>query len=88
MHASGGRGGLTVARFMVPLAMLAGVAFAASEAAAALSFQGENRTRPDIDTRQGKRAPSSTQRALARDRGATAMWNRFGTPRSLRVFAR
>jgi extracellular elastinolytic metalloproteinase len=83
MHASGGRGGLTAARFMVPLAMLAGVAFAASEAAAALSFQGENRTRPDIDTRQGKRAPSSTQRALARDRGATAMWNRFGTPRSL-----
>jgi hypothetical protein len=64
MHASGGRGGLTVARFMVPLAMLAGVALAASEAAAAaLSFQGENRTRPDIDTRQGKRAPSSTQRA-------------------------
>jgi extracellular elastinolytic metalloproteinase len=84
MHASRGCGSLAAVRVMAPLAILAGFAVTASGALAApLGFQGENGKRPDIDNRQGQRAPSSTQRALARDRGATATWNRFGTPRSL-----
>jgi extracellular elastinolytic metalloproteinase len=84
MHAPHSCGGLTAARFVVPFALLAGFAVAATGAAAApAGFQGENGTRQDVDARQGSRAPSSTQRALANDRGATATWNRFGTPRSL-----
>jgi extracellular elastinolytic metalloproteinase len=82
MHRSLVRG-LAAARFMAPVALLAGFAVAAGAAAAAPGFQGENGKRQDIDARQGNRAPTSTQRALARDRGATAIWNRFGTPRSL-----
>jgi extracellular elastinolytic metalloproteinase len=84
MHAPDSCGGLTAARFVVPFALLAAFAVAATGAAAApAGFQGENGTRQDFDARQGSRAPSSTQRALANDRGATATWNRFGTPRSL-----
>ncbi len=84
MHPAHSCGGLTAARFVVPFALLAGFAVAATGAAAApAGFQGENGTRQDVDARQGSRAPSSTQRALANDRGATATWNRFGTPRSL-----
>jgi hypothetical protein len=83
MHASLVPGGLAAARLIAPVALLAGFAVAAGAALAAPGFQGENGKRQDFDTRQGQRAPTSTQRALARDRGATAIWNRFGTPRSL-----
>ena len=67
------------------LAVFVGVAALVSAAASAWRrpVPGENGARQDVDTRQGSRSPSSTQRAFANDRGATATWNRFGTPRSL-----
>jgi extracellular elastinolytic metalloproteinase len=38
---------------------------------------------PDLDTRTGSVAPTSTQLAIVSNIGATAQWNEFGTPKSL-----
>ncbi|MFL5931930.1 MAG: M36 family metallopeptidase [Gaiellaceae bacterium] len=37
----------------------------------------------DFDARTGHTAPTSAQKALVRKLGATATWNRFGTPQTL-----
>src|SRR5215210_650808 len=37
----------------------------------------------DFDARTGRSAPTAVQKALVRRLGATATWNRFGTPQTL-----
>jgi hypothetical protein len=37
----------------------------------------------DFDARTGRTAPTAAQKALVRKLGATATWNRFGTPQTL-----
>ncbi len=74
-----------MARVALPLIAVIALGAGGGPAAAAPGdgFQGENATPQDLDARAGARSPSSRQRALVKDQGARAKWNRFGTPRSL-----
>ena len=48
------------------------------------TFQGEgDALQDDLDLRAGSVEPSALQRRIVADLGATATWNRFGTPQSL-----
>jgi len=53
------------------------------EAGRGVGFQGEVGGPPDVDRRQGRRAPTPAQEAAAADMAAAVRWNDFGTPQSL-----
>lgn len=52
-------------------------------AAAVGNVEPLQRLKPDADYRSGSVAPNSTQKTMVSQMGATASWNRFGTPQSL-----
>jgi uncharacterized repeat protein (TIGR01451 family) len=74
---------LTVA--FVAAALLAGpvIVTAATPAQPAGALLGAAPGLADVDTRTGSVAPTSAQRAAVAALGASATWNRFGTPASL-----
>ena len=55
----------------------------AGGAIAAPPIQGEQTPSADLDTREGREAPTARQRSLASDRGLRITWNRFGTPHAV-----
>jgi hypothetical protein len=62
---------------------LVGPAAAARAPQGAFDFQGENHGIEDIDARAGSIAPTSAQKQIVQELGATVDWNRFGTPHTL-----
>jgi extracellular elastinolytic metalloproteinase len=66
------------------LALMGGVGPAKGISDAAGAFQGEGLAlQDDLDVRGGSVAATARQRQLVRAMGATAVWNRFGTPHAL-----
>jgi hypothetical protein len=73
----------TLVALVTVIALLAGVGPVQGVSDAA-GFQGEGvALQHDLDLRAGSVAPTGRQRELVRAMGATAVWNRFGTPHAL-----
>jgi hypothetical protein len=76
-------------RRLVPLALFCVIAFVSGTVPVlgvsdVGTFQGEEAPlQDDLDLRAGSVEPSALQRRIVADLGATATWNRFGTPQSL-----
>jgi extracellular elastinolytic metalloproteinase len=76
-------------RRLVPLALFCVIAFVSGTVPVlgvsdVGTFQGEEAAlQDDLDLRAGSVEPSALQRRIVADLGATATWNRFGTPQSL-----
>jgi extracellular elastinolytic metalloproteinase len=82
------RGRTGIGRLLLPVVLLAFAASipSASFAVADVRESGDQVT--DFDARRGAVAPTRAQRALVRNLGASATWNRFGTPASLIRYGR
>ena len=74
----------SLSALVTAFALLGGVGPAQGVSDAAGAFQGEGvALQNDLDLRAGTVAATARQRQLVRAMGATAVWNRFGTPHSL-----
>jgi hypothetical protein len=82
-NSTGGEWKMRANRAGVAMLAFVGLLAPAAKAAAATDPIDTVRGAPDRDVRTSVVAPSSAQRATARSVGATAAWNRFGTPSSL-----
>ncbi|MDQ3342661.1 MAG: hypothetical protein M3524_03695, partial [Actinomycetota bacterium] len=65
------------------LALLGGAQVPAQGVAPPPTIQGEGHGLDDVDNRDGQVAPTAAQKRAVSAMGATARWNRFGTPGSL-----
>ena len=68
---------------LVAVTVLAGPFMSPAPAIADDIFDGASQGLEDVDTRAGSVVPTAAQRSAVSALGATARWNRFGTPQSL-----